>query len=265
MRGKGRNMELRVLAVGDVTGTNGLQYLQKKLRGVKREHQIDFCIVNGENASVVGITPRQAEMIWDAGADVITLGNHTWNRREITVCLDDRREILRPANLLPSLPGRGWGVYETKIGQVCVMNLLGRCGMDFGPDNPFHAADKILKEVGKMPVLVDFHAEATSEKLAMAYYLDGRVSAVWGTHTHVQTADEQVLPHGTGYLSDLGMTGPVHSVLGVRPEQSIALFRGELTSRFESADGPCKLCGAVFTIDGASGRCTRAERVMVVD
>ena len=256
-------MELRVLAVGDVTGVNGLQYLQKKLRAVKKEYQIDLCIVNGENASVVGITPRQAEMIWDAGADVITLGNHTWNRREITVCLDDRREILRPANLLPSLPGRGWGVYETKIGPVAVVNLLGRCGMDFGPDNPFHVIDKILKQAGEIPVLVDFHAEATSEKLAMAYYLDGRVSALWGTHTHVQTADEQVLERGTGYLTDLGMTGPMCSVLGVRPEQSIALFRGELTSRFECADGPCRLSAAVFTIDGASRRCTAVERINV--
>lgn len=256
-------MELRVLAVGDVTGVNGLQYLQKKLRAVKKEYQIDLCIVNGENASVVGITPRQAEMIWDAGADVITLGNHTWNRREITVCLDDRREILRPANLLPSLPGRGWGVYETKIGPVAVVNLLGRCGMDFGPDNPFHVIDKILKQAGEIPVLVDFHAEATSEKLAMAYYLDGRVSALWGTHTHVQTADEQVLEKGTGYLTDLGMTGPMCSVLGVRPEQSIALFCGELTSRFECADGPCRLSAAVFTIDGASRRCTAVERINV--
>lgn len=256
-------MELRVLAVGDVTGVNGLQYLQKKLRAVKKEYQIDLCIVNGENASVVGITPRQAEMIWDAGADVITLGNHTWNRREITVCLDDHREILRPANLLPSLPGRGWGVYETKIGPVAVVNLLGRCGMDFGPDNPFHVIDKILKQAGEIPVLVDFHAEATSEKLAMAYYLDGRVSALWGTHTHVQTADEQVLEKGTGYLTDLGMTGPMRSVLGVRPEQSIALFRGELTSRFECADGPCRLSTAVFTIDGASRRCTAVERINV--
>ena len=256
-------MELRVLAVGDVTGVNGLQYLQKKLRAVKKEYQIDLCIVNGENASVVGITPRQAEMIWDAGADVITLGNHTWNRREITVCLDDHREILRPANLLPSLPGRGWGVYETKIGPVAVVNLLGRCGMDFGPDNPFHVIDKILKQAGEIPVLVDFHAEATSEKLAMAYYLDGRVSALWGTHTHVQTADEQVLEKGTGYLTDLGMTGPMCSVLGVRPEQSIALFRGELTSRFECADGPCRLSAAVFTIDSASRRCTAVERINV--
>lgn len=258
-------MELRVLAVGDVTGENGLRYLQKKLRAVKRSHQIDFCVVNGENASVVGITPRQAEDILDAGADVITLGNHTWNRREIVSALDDRQELLRPANLLPSLPGRGWGVYETKIGPICVANLLGRCGMDFGPDNPFHVADKITKQNAGMPILIDFHAEATSEKLALAYHLDGRVSALWGTHTHVQTADEQVLPKGTGYITDLGMTGPIYSVLGIRPEQSIAMFRGELTSRYACADGACKLCGAVFTIDGATGRCTGAERVTIFD
>lgn len=258
-------MELRVLAVGDVVGESGLAYLQKRLRGLKRVKGIDFCVVNGENASVVGITPRQAEDIFGAGADVITLGNHTWNRREIIPFLDDRTDILRPANLLPSLPGSSSGVYETKIGPVCVANLLGRCGMDFGPDNPFHIADKILKRHAEMPILIDFHAEATSEKLAMAYYLDGRISALWGTHTHVQTADEQILPKGSGYITDLGMTGPIHSVLGIRPEQSIAMFRGELTSRYACAEGACKLCAAVFTIDGASGRCTDVERVNVFD
>lgn len=220
---------------------------------------------NGENASGVGITPQQADEILDAGADVITLGNHTWNRREICDYLEESRYILRPANFLPSLPGRGWGVYETQIGPVAVANLIGRCNMNFGPDNPFHTAEKILKDVGDIPLLLDFHAEATSEKLAMAYFLDGRAAAVWGTHTHVQTADETVLPKGTGYLTDLGMVGPAYSVLGVKPEQSIALFRGELTSRFEWPAGPCRLCGAVFTIDSASGKCTSVERVTVND
>ena len=173
----------------------------------------------------------------DAGrrADVITLGNHSFDRREICTYLDDCPYILRPGNLRPSLPGRGWGVFETKIGPVGVMNLLGRCNLDFRPDNPFLIADKILQELGEVPVFLDFHAEATSEKLALAYQLDGKIAAQWGTHTHVQTADEQILPNGTGYLTDLGMTGPVRSVIGVRPEQSIANFRGELTSRYGRA------------------------------
>ena len=156
-------------------------------------------------------------------------------------------------------------MFETKIGQVGVVNLLGRCNLDFRPDNPFRVIDKVLKELDGLPVLLDFHAEATSEKLAMAYYLDGKISAQWGTHTHVQTADEQILPNGTGYLTDLGMTGPVRSVIGVRPEQSIANFRGELTSRYEVAPGPCMLTGAVFTYDAAAKRCTGAERVRILD
>lgn len=201
----------------------------------------------------------------DAGADVLTLGNHSFDRREICAYLDDCPYILRPANLHPSLPGRGFGVFETKIGQVGVVNLLGRCNLDFRPDNPFRVIDKVLKELDGLPVLLDFHAEATSEKLAMAYYLDGKISAQWGTHTHVQTADEQILPKGTGYLTDLGMTGPVHSVIGVKPEQSIANFRGELTSRYEAAPGPCMLTGAIFTIDAKTGRCTAAERVALRD
>ena len=179
-------MELRVLAVGDVVGASGLKHLEKHLRSVKRLYGVDFCVVNGENASGVGLTPQQADAMLDAGADVITLGNHTWNRREICPYLDDSAYI--------------------------------------------RVVDKILKDVGDLPIFIDFHAEATSEKLAMGYYLDGKISALWGTHTHVPTADEQILPHGTGYQTDIGMTGPVVSVLGVKPEQSIALFRGELTS-----------------------------------
>ena len=258
-------MDFRVMAVGDVTGVGGLRCLKKHLRSLKKLYHIDFCVVNGENASGVGITPQQAEDILDAGADVITLGNHTWNRREICTYLDESRYILRPANFLPSLPGQGWSVYETRIGPVAVVNLIGRCNMDFGPDNPFLVADKVLAELGSIPVFVDFHAEATSEKLAMGFYLDGRASAVWGTHTHVQTADERILEKGTGYITDLGMTGPLRSVLGVKPEQSIDLFRGELTSRFEWPAGPGRLCGAVFTVDGASGKCTAVERVAVDD
>lgn len=258
-------MELHILAVGDVVGEGGLQCLEKNLRGLKRLYHAQFCVVNGENASGTGLTPQQAERMLDAGADVITLGNHSFDRREICPYLDDSRYILRPGNLQPSLPGRGWGVFETQAGPVGVVNLLGRCNLDFRPDNPFRVVDKILKELEGLPVLLDFHAEATSEKLAMAYYLDGKISAQWGTHTHVQTADEQILPNGTGYLTDLGMTGPVRSVIGIRPEQSIANFRGELTSRYAPAPGPCALHGALFTVDMSTGRCTHVERVNVLD
>lgn len=256
-------MQLSILAVGDVVGPGGLQCLSRNLRGLKKLYHADFCVVNGENASGVGLTPAQAEQIFTAGADVITLGNHTWNRREICAYLDECRYLLRPANFQPGLPGRGFGVFETGKGPVAVVNLIGRCAMDFGPDNPFRVVDKVLQQLPDVPVLVDFHAEATSEKLAMGYYLDGTVSCLWGTHTHVQTADEQILPKGTGYLTDLGMTGPVHSVIGVRPAQSVAMFRGELTSRFEPAPGPCRLCGALFVIDTQSKQCIKTERVAV--
>ena len=255
-------MELRVLAVGDVVGDGGLQCLEKHLRSLKKLYRADFCVVNGENASGTGLTPRQADRMLDAGADVITLGNHSFDRREICTYLDDCPYILRPGTLRPSLPGRGWGVFETKIGPVGVMNLLGRCNLDFRPDNPFLIADKILQELGEVPVFLDFHAEATSEKLAMAYYLDGRVSAVWGTHTHVPTADEEVFPKGTGYITDLGMTGAVRSVLGIAPEQSVETFLGGLPGRYrEPSGGGCKMQGAIFTLDDKTGLCTAVERV----
>lgn len=258
-------MELRVLAVGDVVGQSGVAFLQKKLRGLKKLYCVDFCIVNGENASCIGLTPRQADEILDAGADAITLGNHTFGRREIAAYLDESSRILRPGNLQPCLPGRGWGVFETKAGPMMVANLIGRCAMDFTPDNPFRVVDRLVREAEGMPLVLDFHAEATSEKLAMGYYLDGKAAAVFGTHTHVQTADEQILPKGTGYLTDLGMTGPFRSVLGIRPEQSVAKFRGEMTSRYEPAPGPCFLGAALFTVDAAGGRCTNVERILLHD
>ena len=258
-------MDMKVLAVGDVVGNPGMDRISRTLRKLKRETGADFVIVNGENASVVGMTPRQGEEIFDAGADVITMGNHTFGKRELVDYLDDCPNILRPANLAPQAPGRGWGIYDTKFGPVAVIDLIGRCNMDYGPDNPFLQIEKILKQVDTKLVLVEIHAEATSEKLAMGYLLDGRVSAVWGTHTHVPTADAGVLPKGTGYVTDLGMTGPKHSVLGIRPDLSIAKFRGDLTSRYQWADGPTKLEAALFTIDTATGLCKKAERVDVYD
>ena len=258
-------MEFRVLTVGDVVGNAGLGYLSSHLRSLKKRLHADFCIVNGENASMVGITPAQADGIFFAGADVITLGNHVWNRREIVPYLEDSVSILRPANLSPQAPGIGWHVYETRLGSVAVVNLVGRCGMDFTPQNPFLEIDRILPKLGTRLIFVEMHAEATSEKLAMGYMLDGRVSAVYGTHTHVPTADLQILPKGTGFVSDLGMTGPANSVLGVNPRQSIATFRGELTSRYEQAPGPCKLEAALFTVDSATGKTVATERILLHD
>ena len=257
-------MILRILAVGDVVGAPGLTFLTERLRAFQEQEHIDFTVVNGENANVVGVTPKQADAIFAAGADVITLGNHTWTRYELQPYLEQKKRILRPANFAPQCPGCGWGEYSVRGGPICVINLIGRFTLDANTDNPFLVADDILDQTQAKIVLVDMHAEATSEKRAMGFYLDGRVTAVWGTHTHVPTSDEQILPHGTGYQTDIGMTGPVVSGLGVKPEQSIALFRGELTSRYETAPGPCKLCGAVFTIDTATRLCTKVERVTVL-
>ena len=258
-------MELRVLAVGDVVGNPGMERIRRSLRRLIRKTGADFTVVNGENASVVGLTPRQAEDILDAGADVITLGNHSFSKREIVPYLEDTDRILRPANYAPQTPGRGWAVYETRFGPIGVIDLIGRCNMDYSPDNPFLLVEKILKKLDTRLILVELHAEATSEKLAMGYMLDGRVSAVWGTHTHVPTADIRVLPRGTGYITDLGMTGPRESVLGIRPELSIARFRGDLPERYRWAEGDTKLEGALFTIDAATGKCLKAERVVSWD
>ena len=258
-------MDFKVLAVGDVVGNPGLDRICKSLRKLKLQTGADFVVVNGENASAVGITPRQAEDILDAGADVITLGNHTFSKREIVDYLDDSSRILRPANYAPQAPGRGWGIYDTRFGPVAVIDLIGRCNMDYGPDNPFLMIEHILKKIDTKLIFVELHGEATSEKLAMGYMLDGRISALWGTHTHVPTADAMVLPKGTGYVTDLGMTGPKHSVLGIQPKLSIAKFRGDLTSRYQWAEGPTKLEAVLFTIDTDTGLCRTAERVDLYD
>ena len=258
-------MSVKILAVGDICGEPGLSFLEKRLRDYRKENSIDFVVVNGENANVVGITPRQADAILRAGADVITMGNHTWGKREIVPYMDDCRQILRPANYAPQVPGRGWAQFDTRAGEVAVIDLIGRCNMDYGPENPFLLAEKILNAITAKIILVEMHAEATSEKLAMGYMLDGRVSAVWGTHTHVPTADAMVLPKGTGYVTDLGMTGPRNSILGIRPELSIAKFRGDLTARYQWAEGPTKLEAVLFTIDSKTGLCRSVERADLTD
>jgi len=256
-------MVFRVLAVGDVCGQPGLDMLERRLKDYKKEKNIHFTVVNGENANVVGITPRQADQIFRAGADVITLGNHTWTRTELQQYLDERTKILRPANFGPQCPGRGIAVYSTPFGDVCVLNLMGRFTLDSNTDNPFVIADGYMEEIQEKIILVDFHAEGTSEKRAMGYMLDGRASAVWGTHTHVQTSDACVLPKGTGYISDLGMTGPVHSVLGIDVQQSIGKFLGDPPRRYESGKGQSKLEGCIFEIDTESGKCLSAEGIRI--
>lgn len=256
-------MLINVLAVGDVVGKPGMDFLKKHLRPLQKLKNISFTVVNGENANVVGITPEQSELILDAGADVVTLGNHTWTRYEIKPYLDSSARVLRPANFAPQCPGRGMAVYDTPYGRICVINLMGRFTLDPNTDNPFLVADALLNEADARVVLVDMHAEATSERLAMGYYLDGRASAVWGTHTHVQTSDAQVLPMDTGFISDVGMTGTQISILGIRPEQSIGKFLGDPPQRYSAANGPAKMECAIFEIDTDTGKCLSAEALRI--
>ena len=258
-------MILNLLAIGDVVGEPGLAFLEDNLPRLKKRHNVHFTVVNGENASGVGVLPRQAKAIYAAGADVVTLGNHTWNRIQIADFLDKDPHILRPANYAGRVPGRGFGMFDGPRGlRIGVMNLMGRLELNPNLDSPFKTANQLLRGTEAQRcdlVLVDFHAEATSEKGAMGFYLDGRVQALWGTHTHVPTADGQILPKGTGFLTDLGMTGPRRSVLGIKPELSMNLFLGGLPRRYEEAEGPCKLNACRFTIDTESGRCVQVRRV----
>ena len=254
-------MIYRVLAVGDVAFEVGLRHLERNLRPLIKLKGISFTVVNGENAAGVGITREQAERIYAAGADVITLGNHAFGKPQISNFLDDTPYVLRPANYTGRAPGRGCACYDLGGVRVRVVNLIGRCDLSWGADNPFTTVDKCLCQGEATFTLVDFHAQATSEKLAMAYYLDGRVSALWGTHTHVPTADERVCPKGTGYLTDLGMTGAVESVLGIDPAQSVETFLGGLPGRYQAPEGPAKMQGAIFTLDSTTGLCTAVERV----
>ena len=261
-------MLLHVLAVGDVCSDVGLDCLHRHLRQVKKLYEIDFTVVNGENAAGLGLLPRHADELFDAGADVITLGNHTWDKRQIADYLDRSPYILRPANFSPRTPGRGFGSYEGPRGlRIGVLSLMGRFELNSNLSSPFDMADKVLAGEGKEAdvVLVDFHAEATSEKGAMGWYLDGRVSAVWGTHTHVPTADQQILPKGTGFVTDLGMTGPIHSILGVKPEVSINRFLGGMPMRYEPGPAPGKLNAVRFVIDTDTRACVETARCDLLD
>lgn len=255
---------MKVLAIGDVVGQPGVEILSRFLRRLKREVSADLTVVNGENAAGNGITPALADELFDAGADVITLGNHTFGNRSICDYLDEQRDILRPLNFPGQRPGVGYTVLECCGKSVCICNLQGQVNLDYHVSSPFLAADHLFKTVRADLYLVDFHAEATSEKQAMGYHLAGRAAAVWGTHTHVPTADIRILPGGTGYITDLGMTGGTESVIGMNWQQSLASFRGELTGRFQPSDLGRRIQGAVFTIDSAN-RCIAAERVEFSD
>ena len=252
-----------ILAIGDIVGQEAVDYISARFSALRKEHGADMIIVNAENAAEGnGLDRATAERLLASGADVLTTGNHVWQKRDLRSFLDDSRDILRPANYRSELPGRGWGIYEFSGKRVLVMNMMGTVYLD-PLACPFSTVDAILaKEAGNYDISVlDFHAEATSEKIAMAYYLDGRVSAVYGTHTHVQTSDARVFPNGTGYITDLGMTGPKESVLGVKHECIIEKLKYHIPVRFETAKGDIVIHGAKFTIDADSGKAVEVSLI----
>lgn len=259
-----RNTQVNILIIGDIVGTQGCEFLRKNLPGFKKFKGIDLVIANGENAAPGnGITSSAAEHIFASGVDFITTGNHAFRRSEVYHFLDERQDIIRPANVSSRCPGKGCGIIDMGRVQVGVINLLGKAYIN-GSDNPFSCVDTMLEEIKDCKIkIVDIHAEATAEKLAMGFYLDGKVTAVVGTHTHVQTADEKILPNGTAYITDLGMTGPELSVLGVRPELSISWLTTGLPTRFEISDSPCMLCGVIVEVDDKTGKALNIERVSI--
>jgi len=246
-----------ILAIGDVIGKPGRKALSQLLPGLRRQYGLDLIIVNGENAAGgIGVTVATAKEMLDAGADVLTSGNHIWMHREIYPYLDSEMPILRPLNYPHNVPGRGHII----IGKVAVVNLIGRVFIgDF--DNPFHAVDKLLASLKPKIIIVDFHAEATSEKVAMGRYLDGRVSAVLGTHTHVGTTDTQILPKGTAYVSDIGMTGPLDSVIGDDAEAAIERFLTSMPHRLSVGKGKTALNGILVEVDDDTGKALSIERI----
>jgi metallophosphoesterase (TIGR00282 family) len=259
---------LRIMMLGDLVGKIGRDVALTMLPDLQDRYLPHLVIVNGENAAAGrGITPEIARALLASGVDVITLGNHTWSRREIGSYLDKEPRVLRPANYPPGTPGKGYGVFTARDGTpVGIANLLGRTFME-PIDDPFRAADAVLdcfRDLAHVS-LIDIHAEATSEKMALGYYLDGRASAVVGTHTHVQTADERILAHGTAYITDIGMVGPQNSIIGMEADIVVERFFTQMPRRFQVADGAVTLCGVVVDVDPHSGTAQHIERIQIRD
>ena len=259
---------MKVLFIGDIFGEPGRRALARAVPRLVGQRQIDIVIGNGENsAGGFGITPELAEELFDLGLAVITTGNHAWDKREILDYFPREPRLLRPANYPDGVPGHGSVVVESAGGEkLGVLQLMGRAYMPT-LDCPFQVAKKELAALKKRTaaVIVDMHAEATSEKMAMGHYLDGEVVAVVGTHTHVQTADEQILPKGTAYLTDIGMTGPLHSVIGVKKELAIEKFLTGMPRRFEVASGPSVFCAVLLELDARLGKALSIERIRIID
>ena len=257
---------MKILTVGDLVGKSGYLKMKEELPNLIKNENIDFIIVNGENvADGMGITEKLYNGILESNVNVVTLGNHTWAKKEIFNFIDDK-SILRPANYTSNNPGKGYRIFECNNKKICVINLIGRVSMSVLSENPFLVAKKIIEEVERFVdiIIVDFHSEATAEKVALGHYLDGSATIVYGTHTHVQTADEIILEKGTAYISDIGMTGPINSVIGMNIEASIKRFETSLPEKYKVAEGKSKLNGCIFEIDDNTNKVLKIQRINII-
>lgn len=256
---------MKILAVGDLVGIVGLKKFEKEYKNLKEKENIDFCIVNAENvAEGMGITEKAFQSLLNQKVDCITMGNHTWAKKDIFSFIDYPK-LIRPANYSANNPGKGYQIFECKDKKIAVINLIGRVTMNVLSENPFTVADKIVEELKDNVdiIIIDFHAEATAEKIALAYHLDGKVTAIFGTHTHVQTADETILKGGTAYITDIGMTGPIESVIGMDKEASIKRFLTSLPERYKIADGEAKMSACIFEINDEDCRVKSIKRINI--
>ena len=254
---------MKILAIGDLIGNAGIKELRKQIDEIRKEEKIDFTIVNGENAAEgMGITQKNLDDILSQKVDVITMGNHTWAKKDIFKFIDHPK-LIRPANYPKGVVGKGYGIYSCQNKKIAVINLIGRVDINVLSENPFIIAKELVEKLQKQVdiILVDFHAEATAEKIAMGYFLDGKATAVFGTHTHVQTADEKILPKGTAYITDLGMTGPKNSVIGMDIEVSFKRFETTLPERYRIATGETMLNGVIFDIDDDTNKVKQVKRI----
>lgn len=254
---------MKILAVGDLIGTSGIKELKKVLPEIRKNEKIDFVIVNGENsAEGMGITEKNFKDILEENVDVITMGNHTWGKKDIFKFIDHPK-LIRPANYPKGVVGKGYNIYECKGKKIAVINFMGRVDISILTENPFVLAKELIDKLQKQAdiIVVDFHAEATAEKIAMGYFLDGKATIIYGTHTHVQTADEKMLPNGTAYITDIGMTGPKNSVIGMDINASLKRFETTLPERYKIADGECMFNGVIFEVDENINKVTSIKRI----
>ena len=256
---------MKILAIGDLVGNCAIRELKTKLPKIREQEKIDFVIVNGENvAEGMGMTEKNFHDILEQKVNVITMGNHTWGKKDIFKFIDNP-QIIRPANYSKPVPGKGYNIFECKGKKIAVINLIGRVDMNVLSDNPFLTAKSIIEKIKNQVdiIVIDLHAEATAEKIAMSYYLDGEATIIFGTHTHVQTADERILPKGTAYITDLGMTGPKNSVIGMNIDSSLKRFETSLPEKYKIAEGECKLNGVVFEIDDNTNKALNIKRIQM--